>query len=123
MDAKNKGFYQKNQVFDCIFIQICKKMRYLYYLIRINTSFWCGRQVSALWAERRNADSLRAFFKRSITDVSRVHLHIIMRFAQLSTTKQKRKPRKRFPFLWCGRQELKTCDDMKKALKIKAFLR
>ena len=25
-------------------------------------------------------------------------------------------------FLWCGRQELKTYDDVKKALKIKAFL-
>ena len=25
-------------------------------------------------------------------------------------------------FSWCGRQELKTYDDKKKALKIKAFL-
>ena len=28
----------------------------------------------------------------------------------------------RFPFLWCGRQELKTYDDKKKALIFKAFL-
>ena len=35
---------------------------------------------------------------------------------------KKRKPRTRFPFSWCGRQELKTCDDKKKALIFKAFL-
>ena len=28
----------------------------------------------------------------------------------------------RFPFLWCGRQELKIYDDTKKALIFKAFL-
>ena len=35
---------------------------------------------------------------------------------------KKRKHRTRFPFSWCGRQELKTYDDMKKALIFKAFL-
>ena len=33
-----------------------------------------------------------------------------------------RKPRSRVPFSWCGRQELKTYDDTKKALIFKAFL-
>ena len=35
---------------------------------------------------------------------------------------KKRKPRTRFLFSWCGRQELKTYDDKKKALIFKAFL-
>lgn len=54
--------------------------------------------------------------------ISRVNLHTLIQSARLSITKQKRKPRKRFPFLWCGRQELKTYDDTKKALVSKAFL-
>ena len=35
---------------------------------------------------------------------------------------KKRKPRTRFLFSWCGRQELKIYDDKKKALIFKAFL-
>ena len=103
---QKQGFLSKNLIFDCIKLSNIQKNRAFIRSFRINTRFWCGRQVSALWAERRNADKLRASSTRSFTDVSRVHLHIIMRFARLSTTKQKRKPRKRFPFLWCGRQEL-----------------
>lgn len=61
----------------------------------------CGRQVSAPWGRAskygtdfvKNPGLCMPYFSREPA--------IICIFARLSTTKQKRKPRMRFPFLWC----------------------
>ena len=76
----------------------------------------CGRQVSAPWGRAskygtdfvKNPGLCMPYFSREPA--------IICIFARLSTTKQKRKPRMRFPFLWCGRQELKTSSKCKISL-------
>ena len=93
----------KNSIFDCIKLSNMQKNRAFMRLFCIITRFWCGRKER----KRRNSE------ERASRNANR-SIPVI--------NKQKRKPRKRFPFLWCGRQELKTYDDTKKALIFKAFL-
>ena len=55
-------------------------------LFCIITRFWCGRQVSAIWAEHRDMGKAREDMV-CVYHISRVNLHIIIQFARL--------------FLWC----------------------
>ena len=92
--------------------------------------FWCGRQESAFSGAPRSDVINVVLCQRVCRSPSLVGQSILLsqngshpQFLSIYPyhTKQK-STREGCSFVWCGRQELKTYDDAKKALIFKAFL-
>ena len=107
----------------------------------IITRFWCGRKERSDGIARNERPGIAPLAARptptlltssfangsTIVQASLGKAFCSRKMAPtLNSCRGKRKTKIGCPmdilFLWCGRQELKTCDDMKKALIFKAFL-